>query len=145
MGENSICITKESLDSIRRMRDDLKVISDNRLASWVRFGQRDAADEFASYVRRTKMHGNPMRFVTGETDASIKSGTMKRGLFKGMTIVRPGFGIDGCLNYLNKWVGTNLEFMRPASDEFNAMNRVEQIQKMNIDKMLEKVSREMSK
>lgn len=137
-------IPNSTIESIRKQSEELSEISNDRLYAWVAYGERKSADEFVSYVKRSKLMGNPVHYRTGELMHSIGAVTPTKGKYKRKLIVRPGAGIKGCLNYLNRWVGTPLEFMAPAAREFSAGGRVQRNVKDNIDKMLAKTAKEMS-
>lgn len=136
-------IPDSTIKSIDGQADILAQISSDRLKAWVQYGESKSADEFADYVKSTKLTGNPMHRITGELYGSIGAARQKQGKYRGMLIIRPGVGINGCLNYLNKWVGTRLEFMAPAAREFSQSGRIRRNVNDNISRMLDKVAKEM--
>ena len=60
-------------------------------------------------------------------------------------LIRPGVGITGLQNYLERWTGTRREFMLPAWRNFGAETRVARYVDQNISEMLAKVQKEMDK
>ncbi len=136
-------IPDSTIRSIEGQSDILAQISTDRLNAWVQYGESKSADEFADYVKSAKLSGNPMHIRTRELHDSVGSARLKRGKYRGKLVIRPGVGINGCLNYLNKWVGTNLEFMAPAAREFSQSGRIKRNVNDNISRMLDKVAKEM--
>lgn len=137
-------IPDSTLRGIEGQAEILARISSDRLNAWVQFGESRSADEFAEYVKSTKLTGNPMHIRTRELHDSVGATRLTRGKYRGKLIIRPGVGINGCLNYLNKWVGTSLEFMAPAAREFSQSGRIKRNVNDNISRMLDKVAKEMS-
>jgi hypothetical protein len=85
------------------------------------------AEEFARYVRLSKLSGQVLSPASGKTKESVKFFKDKRR--KSVFVVRPGVGIPGSLNYLTgfergfqkgRLTGTKRPFMGPASKEFKA-------------------------
>lgn len=138
-----LSVSKETEESIKKTVDGLSSIARKRLKSWVSFALSEEANEYAEYVKLSYLSENPVKRRTGELYYSVRAWTSKkarngiRGLY-----VRPGVGIQGSLNYLAKWVGTPLEFMRPALAEFNAGDRIARAVKTNVDKQLSKAVKE---
>lgn len=139
-----IDIPDSTIRSIQKQSEELALIASDRLYAWIAYGERKSADEFAVYVKDTKLSGNPVHNRTGELFRSVGASTPTRGKYKNKHIVRPGVGISGCLNYLNRWVGTPLEFMAPAAREFSASGKIQRNVSENIENMLEKAAKEMS-
>ena len=144
MARDFISITEQTKDDIKGMAGGLSKIARKRLNSWVSFALSEEANDYAEYVKANYLMGNPVRRITGELHGSVKAWTSRksrngiRGLY-----VRPGVGIQGSLNYLAKWAGTPLEFMRPSFAEFSAGERILRAVKSNVDKQLEKAAKEM--
>lgn len=101
---------------------------------WVRFALGQEADKFRDYIRRVWLHGRALNYRTGRTHDHVDVWIRGNGVY-----VRPGVGILGWQNYLARWVGTELEFMKPGFREFSASGRIEKAVKENVDKMMEKV------
>jgi len=144
MARDFISITEQTKDDIKGMVGGLSKVARKRLNSWVSFALSEEANDYAEYVKANYLMGNPVRRITGELHGSVKAWTSRksrngiRGLY-----VRPGVGIQGSLNYLAKWAGTPLEFMRPSFAEFRTGERILRAVKRNVDKQLDKVAKEL--
>lgn len=154
MGE-FLSVEKSTQDEIKSTIKGLSEIASVRLAAWTRYALTEEANEYAEYVKETKLSGNaatkgkakiPIRKITGELYNSTRAWTSRaKGKNKTRTIyVRPGVNVRGSLNYLVKWCGTPLEFMRPAFREFSRGDRIKKAVGENINKMLDKTAKEMS-
>lgn len=132
-----ITISK-TYEEIRKKKEALEEINQRRLLAWCRFAIREEAEDFVEYVRSSWLSGQAMQVRTGRTRDSVTPWTNK----KGQILVRPGVGIPGTLNYLNRWIGTDKEFMYPAFRSFGTARIGRAIEK-NVDRMLDKVAKEM--
>lgn len=109
------------------------------LAAWVLYGLGDASHEFIPFVQYEYLRGQVLNRITGETSDSVQAWHPRKWKNGEQTyFIRPGVGIDGNLNYLYRWIGTEYEFMRPAWEHFTAIRSVGDYISRNIDKMLEK-------
>lgn len=142
-----ITISKESQKKTKALIKSLDDIARQRLDTWIRFALSNEADAFADYVAKNWLSGSPVKVVTGETRHSVRAWAQKnsKGSHKNSIAVRPGVrGLDGrvpipgTLNYLSKWTGTKLEFMRPAFKQFTASGRVKRAVEENVNRMLDK-------
>ena len=57
-------------------------------------------------------------------------------------VIRPGKGIPGLQNYLERWTGTKHEFMRPAFSAFGSEARIARAVEENLGRQLRKVENE---
>lgn len=129
--------------------DHLENVSQRRLNAWVYYALNDEAWDFARHVRDQWLNGRAMNRRTGETADSVlpwspvrRKSQMSLSQRVGSVYVRPGVGIQGSLNYLNRYVGTSREFMIPAFQRWQANGRITKAVDDNIDKMLKKVASE---
>ena len=85
-----------------------------------------------------------MKVVTSETRDHIGAWTLKklRGRKTNTNVIRPGKGIDGLHNYLERWTGTKHEFMRPAFESFGGQLQVTRQIENNLERMISKVNNE---
>ena len=90
----------------------------------------EVAKKYADYTKVNYLMGQALKRQTGETFQSLKFFKMKN-LKMG---VKPGVGIRGSLNYLNKWIGTDKDFMKPSLAKFENSRRPEKIIKFIIAK-----------
>ena len=130
--------------TIEAVSEKLEAIGEDRLISWVRWSLGEQSDEFVDYVRKTRLSGQSMKVLTGETRDHIGAWMQRklRGKKESVFVIRPGKGIDGLQNYLERWTGTKHEFMRPAFAAFGAENRIARAVESNIEKMIRKVEYE---
>jgi len=143
MADDFLSFSKETQEELKKTIDGLSNIASKRLNAWVRFALIEEANEFAEYVKETKLTGNPLKKRTGETYNSVKAWTRKATSKRASALlVRPGVGVKGSLNYLAKWVGTPLEFMRPAFTEFRRGDRILKAVSENVSRQLDKAVKE---
>lgn len=130
--------------TIRAARAALSAVGSRRLGAWVRWAVGEESDEFVSYVRTNWLSGQAMNVVTGETRDHVGAYFQKTSGRRRLQtwVIRPGVGIPGTQNYLEKWVGTRLEFMRPAFEAFGSENRIRRAVETNIGLMLDRVEKE---
>ena len=130
--------------TIEAVAEKLEAIGEDRLISWVRWSLGEQSDEFVDYVRKTRLSGQSMKVLTGETRDHIGAWMQRklRGKKESVFVIRPGKGIDGLQNYLERWTGTKHEFMRPAFAAFGAENRIARAVESNIEKMIRTVEYE---
>jgi len=83
----------------------------------------EVAHKFADYTKRNYLLGQALHKRTGRTYNSVKF-FKKKNMQMG---VRPGVGVRGNLNYLNKWIGTEHEFMAPAARSFQNSGRADKV------------------
>lgn len=79
--------------------------------------------KFATYVRQTVFSGQVFKRITGVTRKSTRHHRMK----KGMWAIRPGMGVDGHLNYLNRFERGERPFMAPSFEAFKGSGQPGQI------------------
>lgn len=125
---------------MKKLSKTIGSINKERLSTWVRFGAREAAEQYTQYVKFGWLSGKALDVRTGKTRDSVRPWTNK----KKQIFVRPGVGIPGSLNYLGRWTGTSREFMRPSFRAFGE-GRVSSIVDRNIDRMLDVVAKEAQK
>ena len=130
--------------TIQLASEKLEAIGGNRLMSWVRWSLGEQSDEFVDYVRKTRLSGQSMNVITGETREHVGAWMQKklRGKRQSVFVIRPGKGINGLQNYLERWTGTKHEFMRPAFAQFSAGDRIAKYVERNIQRQIEKVEHE---
>lgn len=132
--------------TINLASDKLEAIAEDRLMAWVRWSLGEESDEFVEFVKDNYLSGGSavLKPITGETRGHVAAWMQKKlkGKRKSVFVIRPGVGIDGMQNYLEKWVGTKYEFMRPAFEAFGAETRIADAVDKNISKMIGKVNRE---
>lgn len=93
------------------LNDDLKRIYD--------YGLAEASKNYATYVKLGYLTGNPMGLRTGQLFESVKF-LRTKGRPELSYTVMAGVGIKGNLNYLNRYVGTEKEFMRPSFQKWKS-------------------------
>ena len=130
--------------TIKEVSEKLEAIGADRLTAWVRWSLGEQSDEFVDYVRKTRLSGQSLNILTGETRNHIGAWRQKKlkGKRESVFLIRPGKGINGLQNYLERWTGTKHEFMRPAFAQFSAGNRIAKHVESNIQQQLEKVAHE---
>lgn len=149
-----ISLEEATRKNIMATINGLSDIASARLDAWVRYALSEDANEFAEYVKDTRLSGSsslekgsfkqPIRRITGELYGSVKAWTSKATGKRARTLyVRPGVGIQGSLNYLARWCGTPLEFMKPSFREFSRGQRILKDVEKNVSMMLDKASKEM--
>ena len=130
--------------TIQTVSEKLLGISQDRLMAWIRWALGVESDEFVDFVRKNYLSGQSLDVVTGETRDHVGAWMQKkfRGTRQSVFVIRPGKGIKGLQNYLERWTGTRHEFMRPAFAAFGAESRMAQAVEENIGKQLRKVESE---
>lgn len=130
--------------TIKATSEKLEAIGENRLMAWVKWALGAESDEFVDFVRKNYLSGQRLDVITGETRSHVGAWMQKKLMGKRQTtfVIRPGKGIDGLQNYLERWTGTKHEFMRPAFAAFGAENQIAQAVEENISKQLRKVENE---
>ena len=130
--------------TISATRDKLQGVGDERLIAWIRWSLGAQSDEFVDYVRNYFLSGQRLNAITGTTRDHVDAWLQKKtkGKKNQVFLIRPGVGIDGMQNYLERWTGTRHEFMRPAFRMFSAGNRISRRVEENIARQLRKVENE---
>ena len=90
----------------------------------------EVSKRLANFTKVNYLMGQKLNRKTGETFQSVKFFKLKNFVMG----VKPGVGVRGSLNYLNKWIGTDKEFMAPALKQFEDSRRAEKIMKQIIAK-----------
>lgn len=139
---DSLSITDKG--TIEATSEKLEAIGDKRLMAWIRWSIGDESDKFVSFVKRDYVSGQRLGVITGETRRHIGAWMQKKshGKKESVFVIRPGKGIKGLQNYLERWTGTKHEFMRPAFVAFGAEYQITKAVEANLDKMLKKVEDE---
>lgn len=132
---------------ITATQEILKTVGDKRLGSWIRWAIGEQADEFVEFVQTRYLSGQKMKVRSGQTRDHIGAWLQKKvnGKKSFSFLIRPGVGIPGLQNYLERWTGTSREFMIPAWRDFGENARITRYVDMNLSKMLAKVQKEMDK
>ena len=131
--------------TIRKQKKRLKAVGDERLASWIRYAVGEDVDSFVDFVKSNYLSGQRMDVVTGETRDSVAGWLQNKlaGKRNAMVfLIRPGVGIHGMLNYLERFVGTSREFMRPAWRAFGQEGRIARDVDDNLERQLERFNKE---
>lgn len=130
--------------TIKATSGKLEAIGESRLMAWVRWALGAESDEFVDFVRKNYLSGQSLDVVTGETRSHVGAWMQKKLMGKLQTtfVIRPGKGINGLQNYLERWTGTKHEFMRPAFAAFGAENQIARAVEENISNQLRKVENE---
>lgn len=133
--------------SIQVTEDVLRVIGEKRLLDWASYSVRKDSDAFVSFVRVNYLTTQRLNVVTGRTRDHIGTWTKQRKNGKRVHIqtIRPGKGIQGVQNYLEKWAGTEHEFMLPAFRDFALEQRMSRDIRENIVMMGNKTLDELTK
>ena len=101
-----------------------KLLSFNkRLPNIYNYILAEIAKDFSNYTRVNYLQGQKMKKRTGLTFNSVKffkEKELKMG-------VRPGVGVKGNLNYLNKFIGTKYEFFKPSVNAYRKSGIPERI------------------
>ena len=130
--------------TIQLTSEKLKAIGEARLTSWVRWSLGEESDTFVDFVRASYLSGQRLNVITDETRSHVGAWRQKknRGKKESIFVIRPGKGIEGLQNYLERWTGTKHEFMRPAFTAFGGEDRITRAVESNIQKQIEKVEHE---
>ena len=130
--------------SIRLVSEKLEAIGEDRLTAWVRWSLGEESDTFVDFVQSNYLSGQSLNVITGETRSHVGAWMQRKlkGKKQSVFVIRPGKGIPGLQNYLERWTGTRHEFMRPAFTAFGAENRIARAVESNIEKMIRKVENE---
>lgn len=115
------------------MSEDLAIFGQD-LPKVLNYATAEVAKRFADYTKRNYLLGQSLNRVTGETYNSVKFFKQKEMQMG----VRPGVGIRGSLNYLNKYIGTSKEFMKPSSNEFKTSGRAEKVLKFILNQTIKR-------
>jgi len=101
------------------------------------FSSGEVADDLASFIRETFLTGRALEKRTGETYGSVRGYDARRGP-KGHYV---DFGVDvnGHLNYLHKWTGTDRAFMGPGKTAYEATGRWTALVEENLERMERKL------
>ena len=130
--------------TIKATSEKLEAIGENRLMAWVKWALGAESDEFVDFVRKNYLSGQRLDVITGETRSHVGAWMQKKLMGKRQTafVIRPGKGIDGLQNYLERWTGTRHEFMRPAFAAFGSEAKIARAIEENIGRMIRKVDDE---
>ncbi len=130
--------------TIKATSEKLEAIGESRLMAWIRWSLGEESDTFADFVRKNYLSGQRLDVITGETRDHVGAWMQKklRGKRQSVFVIRPGKGINGLQNYLERWTGTRHEFMRPAFAAFGSEAKITKAVAENIDKMVRKVNDE---
>lgn len=121
-----IVIKDKITDDYEKLGKDLQSIYD--------YGLAEASKNYALFVKIGYLTGNPMKRRTGELFKSVKFIRTKGKPELSYTVV-PGVGIRGHLNYLNRYVGTDKEFMKPSFKSWKNRKVIDQILENNFNKI----------
>lgn len=97
------------------------------------YGLFKSAEDYATYVKNRYLSGQAMKYRTGELYKSVKY--LKDSKSTNSYIVMAGVGVTGHLNYLNRYVGTDKEFIRPAFENWESQKRAFKIVEANFNKV----------
>ena len=130
--------------TIEATSEKLKAIGETRLMAWIRWSLGEESDSFVDFVKAGYLSGQRLKVLTGETRDHVGAWMQKknRGKRESVFVIRPGKGIPGLQNYLERWTGTEHEFMRPAFAAFGAESKIIRAVEANIEKMIRKVEDE---
>lgn len=130
--------------TIKATNDAINAIGEERLDAWVRWAVGAEADSFVDFVKANYLSGQKLNVVSGETRSHVGAWMQRkfRGKRMSVHVIRPGKGIPGLQNYLERWTGTKHEFMRPAFAAFGSEVRIANAIDRNIVSQLRKVERE---
>lgn len=109
-----------------KLGKDLKEIYD--------YGLAEASKNYALFVKIGYLTGNPMAKKTGELYKSLKFVRTKGQPDLSYTIM-PGVGVKGNLNYLNRYIKTEKEFMAPSFKAWKDRKTINQILETNFEKI----------
>ena len=132
--------------TIETVSEKLLGISQDRLLAWIRWAIGEESDEFVDFVKDRYLSGASavLKPRTGETRGHVAAWMQKKvkGKRETVFVIRPGVGISGMQNYLEKWVGTKFEFMRPAFAAFGNQDRIVRAIDENIGRQIRRVENE---
>lgn len=97
------------------------------------YGLYKSAEDYATYVKNNYLTGQAMKNRTGELYKSVKY--LKDNKMTNSYIVMAGVGVTGHLNYLNRYVGTKKEFIKPAFKDWESQKRAFNIIEANFNKV----------
>ena len=120
-----IVITGDAFKDYQGLEKDFDKIFD--------YGLYKSAEDYATYVKEKYLSGQAMNYRTGELYKSVKY--LKDSEMTHSYVVMAGVGIAGHLNYLNRYVGTNKEFIKPAFKDWQSQKRAFNIMESNFDKI----------
>lgn len=120
-----IVISGDALKSYNKLNEDFDKIFD--------YGLAEASHDYSEYVKIKYLSGKKMNIKTGELYKSVKFLKDKTQTLS--YIVMPGVGVNGHLNYLNRYIGTNHEFMNVSFKSWKAQKRAFKIIEANFDKV----------
>lgn len=95
-------------------------------------------DEMARWISEHYLHGQAMRRITGTT---IKAFGVRWSRREKAYVLSPGYGVQGSQAYLNRYVGTKHEFVRPGYNVYIRQNPAE----IRVRKAVDRVLKEMDK
>ncbi len=124
-----ITIKDTVADEYERLGKDLQNIYD--------YGLAEASKNYALFVKLGYLTGNPMGKRTGELYKSLKFVRTKNKPELSYTIL-PGIGVKGHLNYLNRYIGTEKEFMNPSFKAWKDRKTINQILESNFERIAKK-------
>ena len=130
--------------TIKATSEKLEAIGESRLMAWVRWSLGEESDTFVDFVRKNYLSGQRLDVITGETRDHVGAWMQKKlkGKRQSVFVIRPGKGINGLQNYLERWTGTRHEFMRPAFAAFGSEAKIARAIEENIGRMIRKVDDE---
>ena len=130
--------------TIKATSEKLEAIGESRLMAWVRWSLGEESDTFVAFVRKNYLSGQRLYVITGETRDHVGAWMQKKlkGKRQSVFVIRPGKGINGLQNYLERWTGTRHEFMRPAFAAFGSEAKIARAIEENIGRMIRKVDDE---
>ncbi len=121
-----IIITEDIVEKYKGLTKDFESIFDYGLAL--------SSLDYAEFIKENYLLGQKMDKKTGELFDSVKF--IKNKNFKSQSyVVLAGVGISGHLNYLNRYIGTQHEFMSPSFKRWQSENRAIKIIEDNFEKV----------
>ncbi len=95
----------------------------------------DVSHEAVKFIKQNFLQGQALKKITGETYEHVGQYYAKE---TGEWFIRPGIGVDGCQNYLARWLGTDKDFMHRGFEAYvsgvNVVERVDNALEKFIDK-----------
>lgn len=123
-------------ESVLKKREELKAVADSRLMAWIRYSVRELGGEVAEHVKTSYLSGQVMNVITGATREHVALYRRKAGKSRSEWVLRPGVGVRGMQNYLERWTGTGREFMHPAWDSKGGRAKLVRMIDENVSRML---------
>jgi hypothetical protein len=114
-----------AFEDYKKLNEDFDKIFD--------YGLGEASLDYAEYIKKKYLSGQKMNIQSGELYKSVKFLKDKEQTHS--YVVMAGVGVNGHLNYLNRYIGTKHEFMKPSFTSWKNQKRAFKIIEANFNKV----------